>query len=64
MDYVVGDEGEERFSFLFFATTLGDGNMKELWDFNRSSAKSYLFFLIYFHVIVLGVYAEDQRPPK
>ena len=35
--------------------TLGDGNMKELWDFNRSSAKSYLFFLIYFHVIALGV---------
>ena len=34
--------------------TLGDGNMKELWDFNRSSAKSYLFFLIYFHAIVLG----------
>ena len=24
-----------------------DGNMKELWDFNRSSVKSYLFFLIY-----------------
>ena len=23
------------------------GNMKELWDFNRSSVKSYLFFLIY-----------------
>lgn len=22
--------------------------MKELWDFNRSSVKSYLFFLIYF----------------
>ena len=21
--------------------------MKELWDFNRSSVKSYLFFLIY-----------------
>lgn len=35
--------------------TLGDGNMKELWDFNRSSAKSYLFFLIYFLVIALGV---------
>lgn len=35
--------------------TLGDGNMKELWDFNRSSAKSYLFFLIYFRVIALGV---------
>ena len=38
--------------------------MKELWDFNRSSAKSYLFFLIYFHAIVLGVNAEDQRPLK
>ena len=25
-----------------------DGNMKELWDFNRSSVKSYLFFLIYY----------------
>lgn len=25
-----------------------DGNMKELWDFNRNSVKSYLFFLIYF----------------
>ena len=24
-----------------------DGNMRELWDFDRSSAKSYLFFLIY-----------------
>ena len=24
-----------------------DGNMRELWDFNRSSVKSYLFFLIY-----------------
>ena len=24
-----------------------DGNMKELWDFDRSSVKSYLFFLIY-----------------
>lgn len=24
-----------------------DGNMKELWDFNRNSVKSYLFFLIY-----------------
>ena len=35
--------------------TLGDGNMKELWDFNRSSAKSYLFFLIYFRVIALGL---------
>lgn len=35
--------------------TLGDGNMKELWDFNRSSAKSYLFFLIYFRVIALGI---------
>ena len=33
---------------------IGDGNMKELWDFNRSSAKSYLFFLIYFRVIALG----------
>ena len=29
--------------------------MKELWDFNRSSAKSYLFFLIYFQAIVLGL---------
>ena len=34
---------------------IGDGNMKELWDFNRSSAKSYLFFLIYFLVIALGI---------
>lgn len=34
--------------------TLGDGNMKELWDFNRSSAKSYLFFLIYFKEPNLG----------
>ena len=34
---------------------IGDGNMKELWDFNRSSAKSYLFFLIYFRVIALGI---------
>ena len=24
-----------------------DGNMRELWDFDRSSVKSYLFFLIY-----------------
>ena len=31
-----------------------DGNMKELWDFNRSSVKSYLFFLIYFnHPVIL-----------
>ena len=34
---------------------IGDGNMKELWDFNCSSVKSYLFFLIYFRVIALGV---------
>ena len=24
-----------------------NGNMRELWDFDRSSVKSYLFFLIY-----------------
>ena len=27
-----------------------NGNMKELWDFNRSSVKSYLFFLIYYGI--------------
>ena len=32
-----------------------DGNMKELWDFNRSSVKSYLFFLIYFRTRILCV---------
>ena len=31
--------------FTFYV--IFDGNMKELWDFNRSSVKSYLFFLIY-----------------
>ena len=43
---------------------IGDGNMKELWDFNRSSAKSYLFFLIYFLVIALGASAWGKRPLK
>ena len=33
--------------FTFYV--IFDGNMKELWDFNRSSVKSYLFFLIYFN---------------
>ena len=32
--------------FTFYV--IFDGNMKELWDFNRSSVKSYLFFLIYY----------------
>lgn len=50
MDYVWG----QGISVLCWSH-IGDGNMKELWDFNRSSAKSYLFFLIYFHVIALGV---------
>ena len=36
-----------------------DGNMKELWDFNRSSVKSYLFFLIYYESP-----SDFQRPPK
>ena len=49
MDYVWG----QGISVLCWSH-IGDGNMKELWDFNRSSAKSYLFFLIYFRVIALG----------
>ena len=33
--------------------------MKELWDFNRSSVKSYLFFLIYLES--LKVIFKDPR---
>ena len=36
-----------------------DGNMKELWDFNRSSVKSYLFFLIYLNAH--SVCCKDPR---
>ena len=60
MDYVWGALGATSVS----GHTLGDGNMKELWDFNRSSAKSYLFFLIYFLVIALGASAWGKRPLK
>ena len=38
-----------------------DGNMKELWDFNRSSVKSYLFFLIYFETRILCVFLKTPE---
>lgn len=38
-----------------------DGNMKELWDFNRSSVKSYLFFLIY---LAIGTYGSYLTTPE
>ena len=37
-----------------------NGNMRELWDFNRSSVKSYLFFLIYLEH-AFCVCCEDPR---
>lgn len=40
-----------------------DGNMKELWDFNRNSVKSYLFFLIYLQIIRASR-RHGKRPSK
>ena len=38
-----------------------DGNMKELWDFNRSSVKSYLFFLIYLNTHFVCVFKDPRN---
>ena len=40
-----------------------DGNMRELWDFDRSSVKSYLFFLIYVkHAFCVFVKTPEINP--
>ena len=38
-----------------------DGNMKELWDFNRSSVKSYLFFLIYLKHLKKVIFKDPRN---
>jgi len=37
---------------------VGDGDMKELCEFNGRSLKSYLFFLIHLSAVASGVKAE------
>ena len=41
-----------------------DGNMRELWDFDRSSVNSYLFFLIYYNHLVISKTPEINQLEK